>query len=54
MEYLEGLDLEALVSAVGALPAGRVVHLLSQVCASLTEAHEIGLIIVTSSRATSS
>jgi serine/threonine-protein kinase len=44
MEYLDGLDLEALVAAVGALPPGRVVHLLAQVCASLTEAHEIGLI----------
>jgi eukaryotic-like serine/threonine-protein kinase len=44
MEFLEGLDLEQLVSAVGPLPAGRVVELLAQICASLSEAHEMGLV----------
>jgi serine/threonine-protein kinase len=44
MEYLAGLDLEQLVQAVGPLPPRRVVHLLSQVCGSLEEAHEMGLV----------
>jgi len=44
MEYLEGLNLEDLVRIDGAQPAGRVVHILRQVAASLSEAHGIGLI----------
>jgi serine/threonine-protein kinase len=44
MEYLEGFTAEALVSQFGPLPAERVVHLLRQVCHSLAEAHEAGLI----------
>jgi serine/threonine-protein kinase len=44
MEYLEGLDLDALVAGCGSMPAGRVVHLLQQVCASLAEAHGMGLV----------
>ena len=44
MEYLDGLDLEQLVRAVGPLPPRRVIHLLSQVCGSLEEAHEMGLV----------
>jgi eukaryotic-like serine/threonine-protein kinase len=44
MEFLEGLDLDQLVSALGPLPPGRVVHLLEQICASLAEAHEMGLV----------
>jgi serine/threonine-protein kinase len=44
MEYLPGLNLEQMVLRHGPLPAGRVVHLLRQVCAALHEAHGIGLI----------
>lgn len=44
MEFLQGLDLDQLVVAVGPLPPGRVVHLLSQICASLSEAHDMGLV----------
>jgi serine/threonine-protein kinase len=44
MELLEGLNLESLVRRHGALPAGRVVHILRQVCASLEEAHVRGLV----------
>jgi len=44
MELLSGLDLEALVSRFGPLPAARVIHLLLQACDSLGEAHEHGLI----------
>ncbi|MGE3805564.1 MAG: serine/threonine-protein kinase [Gemmataceae bacterium] len=44
MEYLPGLDLADLVAQAGALPAGRVVYLLRQVCSALQEAHASGLI----------
>ena len=44
MELLEGLTLESLVRRHGPLPAGRVVHILRQVCASLEEAHVRGLV----------
>ena len=44
MELLEGLNLESLVRRHGPLPAGRVVHVLRQVCASLEEAHAGGLV----------
>jgi serine/threonine-protein kinase len=44
MEFLDGLDLEELVKETGALPPGRVVHVLRQVCESLAEAHAIGLV----------
>jgi serine/threonine-protein kinase len=44
MELLEGLNLEALVRQHGPLSAGRVVHILRQVCASLQEAHVRGLV----------
>lgn len=44
MELIEGLDLETLVERFGPVPPGRAVYLLSQVCASLEEAHANGLI----------
>ncbi|HSR54081.1 MAG TPA: serine/threonine-protein kinase [Acidobacteriota bacterium] len=44
MELLRGLDLEALVQRFGPLSAGRTVHLLQQVCASLAEAHSKGIV----------
>ena len=44
MEYLDGVDLEGLLSACGPQPAARVVHLLLQVCGALEEAHGQGLL----------
>ena len=44
MELLEGFDLETLVTEFGAVPPERAVHILSQACHSLAEAHQGGLI----------
>jgi serine/threonine-protein kinase len=44
MEYLDGLSLEDLVQRQGPLPVSRAVHALRQVCASLKEAHDHGLV----------
>ncbi|MGE0355545.1 MAG: serine/threonine-protein kinase [Burkholderiales bacterium] len=44
MEYLDGLSLEDLVGREGRLPVARAVHVLRQVCGSLKEAHERGLV----------
>jgi serine/threonine-protein kinase len=43
MEYLPGLNLEALVARHGPVPAARAIHFLRQVCGALREAHQIGL-----------
>jgi len=44
MEMLDGMDLRTLVKKHGPMPANRVTYLLEQMCASLAEAHERGLI----------
>jgi serine/threonine protein kinase len=44
MEYLPGIPLDRLIAKDGPQPEARVVHLLKQMCASLAEAHAIGLI----------
>jgi serine/threonine-protein kinase len=44
MEFLDGLDLEALVDRFGPLPPSRAMYLFHQMCDSLGEAHENGLI----------
>jgi serine/threonine-protein kinase len=44
MEHLDGGDLDDLVAYAGALPAGRVVFILEQVCGALEEAHGAGLV----------
>lgn len=44
MEYIEGFTLSALVSRFGPLPEARVIHVLRQVCGSLAEAHDRGLV----------
>lgn len=44
MELLHGMTLHDLISRHGAQPEERVIHLLSQICGSLQEAHAAGLI----------
>lgn len=44
MEYLDGIDLQALVDRYGPQPEGRIVNILKQVCGSLYEAHSLGLV----------
>ncbi len=44
MELLDGMDLETLVEQFGPVPPERAVHLLVQVCASLQDAHQNGLV----------
>jgi serine/threonine-protein kinase len=44
MELLEGLDLAALLETYGPQPTGRVVAVVIQLCGSLHEAHERGVV----------
>ena len=44
MELLEGLDAESIVKRFGPMPAERVVHILRQMCHSLSEAESCGLV----------
>jgi eukaryotic-like serine/threonine-protein kinase len=44
MELLDGMDLDTLVERFGPVPAERAIHFLLQVCASLEDAHNNGLV----------
>ncbi len=44
MEFLPGLNLHQLIARFGPQSEGRVIHILTQVCDSLAEAHALGLI----------
>ena len=44
MELLDGLDADSLVRRFGAIPPERAIHLLRQVCHSLSEAQASGLV----------
>jgi hypothetical protein len=44
MEFLDGIDLQALVDKYGPQPEGRVIKILKQICGSLYEAHTQGLV----------
>jgi serine/threonine-protein kinase len=44
MELLEGLDTDKLIRRFGPMPAERVVHILRQMCHSLSEAESCGLV----------
>ncbi|MBW8885957.1 MAG: serine/threonine protein kinase, partial [Planctomycetia bacterium] len=44
MEYLDGIDMQALVERYGPQPEGRIIRILKQVCGSLYEAHSLGLV----------
>ena len=44
MEYLKGMDTRSMVENYGPLPAERVICFLRQVCGSLAEAHDAGMV----------
>jgi serine/threonine-protein kinase len=44
MELLDGMDTDTLVRRFGPIPGERVVHVLRQMCHSLSEAHASGLV----------
>ena len=44
MELLDGVDTNALIKRFGPIPAERVVHILRQMCHSLSEAESYGLV----------
>jgi hypothetical protein len=44
MEFLPGHNFGELIGLTGPLPTARIIYLLRQVCAALTEAHDQGLI----------
>lgn len=44
MEFVEGMTLKQFIHRFGPQPEGRVVHILRQICNSLHEAHDQGII----------
>ncbi|HMI94635.1 MAG TPA: serine/threonine-protein kinase, partial [Polyangiales bacterium] len=44
MEYLEGVELGALLEREGSLPIARVVHIITQICDALSSAHARGIV----------
>ena len=44
MELLDGVDTDTLIKRFGPIPAARVVHILRQMCHSLSEAESCGLV----------
>jgi len=44
MEYLNGMDLASLVERFGPVPPARAIHVISQACDALAEAHAAGII----------
>ncbi len=44
MELLDGASLDEVVRATGAMPPGRVIHILEQCAGALAEAHAVGLV----------
>jgi serine/threonine protein kinase len=44
MEFLDGIDLQALVDKYGPQSESRVIRILEQICGSLYEAHSLGLV----------
>jgi eukaryotic-like serine/threonine-protein kinase len=44
MEFLDGQDLDQLVTKYGPIGEGRAIYLLQQLCGSLSEAHKAGLV----------
>ncbi len=44
MEYVDGITIQQLIAEFGRQPPQRVIHLLLQICGSLSEAHELGLV----------
>lgn len=44
MEYIRGITIDKLINMEGAVPPARIIFILRQVCGSLEEAHDAGLV----------
>lgn len=44
MEFVDGITLQELVHVYGPQSAGRTIHILLQICGSVSEAHQLGMI----------